>query len=111
MKDDERVMTCIGAVFYTLVITVLSIIWNGYVLSVLWSWFIVPLGVVSITIAWAIGLSVVIGLFKATVSNTSETSNNSADKSWTDILISTSIRAFVPGLVSLGLGYVVHLFM
>ncbi len=41
----------------------LSAAWSGYVLSVLWRWFIVPaLHVDPLRIPYAIGLSIVVGL-------------------------------------------------
>jgi len=35
---------------------------HGVVLTQLWGWFIVPLGVPAISLAWAVGLSCVVGL-------------------------------------------------
>lgn len=39
-----------------------SAILNGWVLSYLWAWFLVPLGVRPLGVAWAIGLAVLVGL-------------------------------------------------
>jgi len=36
-----------------------SAIYDGWVVSLLWNWFITPFGVVRLTIPWAIGLSCV----------------------------------------------------
>ncbi len=44
---------------------ILSIAWTGYVMSVLWGWFIVPLGVIPITVWHAIGISSLIRVFTA----------------------------------------------
>lgn len=38
---------------------------RGFVLSVLWGWFLVPLGVTDIGIAGAIGISFIISMFTA----------------------------------------------
>lgn len=38
-------------------------IWRGYVLSVLWGWFAVPLGAPAVSIPIAIGCAILIGLF------------------------------------------------
>lgn len=37
--------------------------WRGFVLSMLWAWFIAPLGLPEIGVLWAIGLAVVISMF------------------------------------------------
>lgn len=44
-------------------IWILNILYGGFVLTLLWSWFIVPFGVVNITIPWAIGLTCVASMF------------------------------------------------
>ncbi len=38
-------------------------LWSGFVLSILWGWFLVPLGVPAIGTAHAIGIAVVMGMF------------------------------------------------
>lgn len=43
---------------------IFNVFYSSYVLTLLWSWFIVPLGVVNITIPWAIGLSCLAGMYK-----------------------------------------------
>ncbi|EFR0233243.1 hypothetical protein HZM05_002808 [Salmonella enterica] len=35
---------------------ILGVIYSGFAISTLWGWFIVPLGVVSITTPWGIGI-------------------------------------------------------
>lgn len=45
----------------------LSAIWKGYVLSVLWGWFVVPLGAPPVTIPVAIGVSLVVSLLTKSV--------------------------------------------
>jgi len=37
-------------------------VWDGYVLSILWGWFVVPLGLAAIGKAHAYGICVVLGL-------------------------------------------------
>lgn len=37
----------------------LSILWRGFVLHILWGWFVVPLGAPHIGVAWAIGLAAI----------------------------------------------------
>lgn len=40
----------------------LFILWRGFALSVLWKWFIVPLGVPALSVPMACGLLVVVGV-------------------------------------------------
>jgi hypothetical protein len=52
-----------GLTIITALIGLLAIgsIWSGYVLTILWTWFIVPtFGVPALTLAPAIGLSIVV---------------------------------------------------
>jgi hypothetical protein len=45
------------------VLVAASSIWRGYVLSVLWAWFMVPaFGLPALSVALAIGLSLIVGL-------------------------------------------------
>ena len=43
-----------------------GIILEGFVLSIMWGWFMVPFGLPHITVAWAIGVSVLTSLFQPT---------------------------------------------
>ena len=53
----------INALLY-IVLSLLSILLTGFTISVLWEWFVVPLGVTPIGMANAFGLSVMIMFFK-----------------------------------------------
>jgi hypothetical protein len=49
-----------GAIALVFVLCALGVIWNGYVLSVLWGWFVVPtFGMQPLALAPAIGLALV----------------------------------------------------
>jgi Na+(H+)/acetate symporter ActP len=79
---------------------VASSIWSGYVLSILWGWFIVPtFGLPMLSIPVAIGLALIVSYLTKSVSNTK------TDWGW-----SISIAIITP-LVALCMGYVVHSFM
>lgn len=55
MDDNE---SCLGTIL-SLLLTPLGVLVNGFTLSVLWGWFVVPLGGPDIGIAEAFGLSLV----------------------------------------------------
>lgn len=38
---------------------------RGFVLSILWGWFLVPLGIPDIGVAWAIGIAATLGMLVA----------------------------------------------
>jgi hypothetical protein len=60
-NDDDKFMGCIMALLAVLV-SPLNWLLNGFVLSILWAWFMVPLGLPAIGKAHALGLACVIGL-------------------------------------------------
>jgi len=81
----------------------LAAIANGFVASILWRWFVVPLGAVPITIPWAIGLSVLVGMFKVVKSDDKK---ESADEKAQKFLF-----LFVNPLAALGIGWIAKQFM
>lgn len=54
----------IDFVFTVVLLTVLYIFYSAYVLSILWEWFILPLGVIKIDIYHAIGVMLVFSSLK-----------------------------------------------
>lgn len=92
------------------IIIVLSIplsIFGGLVLSDLWKWFVVPLGVVPIGIAHAIGLMQVVGMFKAGLA-TAKVGDGDAPVAEA---IAGLFGFLVAYLIIWGTGAVVHSFM
>lgn len=79
-----------------------AIIFEGFVLSQLWQWFITPLGVVSIGIAQGIGIALLVGLLTSKVN----AATNPEMTGW--MLAISQIVAF---LFVWGFGAIVHLFM
>lgn len=50
-----------------LVIDVANTIFCGFVLSELWSWFVVPFGVMQISVAWGVGICTVASLLSTPI--------------------------------------------
>lgn len=74
--------------------------WRGYVLSVLWLWFIVAtFGVPAISIPAAIGIMLIVGMFKNTAKKNTHDVEESA---W-----ETLGKGFVVPLIVLGMGWIV----
>jgi hypothetical protein len=95
-------METFGKLVLALIGMVISTTFRGFVLSILWGWFMVPIfNVPTLSIAPAIGLSLIVGFL--TVSLPNENSENSFSYA---IIYSLGFSAF-----SLLIGYVVTLFM
>jgi hypothetical protein len=96
-------MEAIAVVFLFLGITIPLVLLRGWVLSVLWGWFVVtifhlpPLG-----IAQAIGISIVITTFFTTTAP-----NTDKKRDWWEPLI----EGFIAPLMGLGMGFIVKQFV
>jgi len=78
---------------------------RGWVLSILWGWFMVPVfGLPALGIAQAIGVGLVVTTFTHTGSSNCQKSKD--HKAWHDL-----IGAFAGPLIGLGIGYVVRRFI
>ena len=83
---------------------VLGSVWRGYVLSVLWGWFVIPVfEAPRLTTVGAIGLSLIASFLTY--------QSNAAKKRDDDALIEALAVAAVVPAMALTMGWVVHLFM
>lgn len=78
-------------------------IYHGFILSIVWGWFMVPFGLPAIGIAWAIGITIVIRLITAT--------SRAEPKEETNEKIGRLVGVILAPLVGLGVAYVAHLYM
>jgi hypothetical protein len=77
-------------------------IWRGFVLTQLWTWFIVPtFNAPRLSIAVAIGICLVVGMFSHKQYNEDEKEDTTK----------TLVNAFLSPLITLLIGYIVTLFM
>ena len=53
----KRVVACLGLLLF-----VPAWMFEGVVLCWLWSWYVVPLGVVQLTVPWAMGIGMLVGI-------------------------------------------------
>lgn len=95
-------MAAVLLILLALGIIIVGAVVKGFVLSTMWGWFIVPLGVPDIGIAWAIGITGVVGLltYDATLNRDSNEGLGYAFGG-----------AVVVPLVTLFFGWIVHLLM
>lgn len=89
------------AVAGAVAVVALSAIWGGYVVHVLWGWFIVPtFGAPALSIPAAIGVMLVLGAMKSAKYREAD------DEAGKTLAVS-----FIVPLLSLGAGYVVRMFL
>lgn len=81
-------------------------IWAGYVLSVLWGWFLVPLHLPAVTVAEAIGISLTIGMLTSKIPEPQQEEEDNREKT----IRVLSYAVLYPSLV-LFCGSIVHAFM
>jgi len=93
----ETLIVIVGGIVGTAAIIVPLAMLRGFVLSTMWAWFVVPLGLPAIGIALAIGLSLTVGLF-------SGLSPKRDEKPWVQIA-----AGFVAPLLTLFCGWLVHM--
>lgn len=93
-----------GAVLY-LAMTAFGLLFNGWVLSVLWEWFVTPFGVRDIGVLWACGLV----LLAATVIPGSKASDVMKESDG-ETIMNYVFGTFLVPLLCLVLGWFVHLF-
>ena len=88
----------------TLVVAVPLAAWAGFVLSVVWAWFIVPLGVPAVGMWHAAGIKLTVGWLTQTIS---PDDRRSSGEKFTSVLV---LGTLLPPIV-LGLGALFHAFM
>lgn len=107
-NSSDKVWGCFGMFIAFVVILVLSTVLGGWVMSILWAWFVVPtLGLPAISIVEAIGLTMAI---RVLVNGYGSTSNKKYDD-LSDLIANMVTVLFGMPLMLLGIGYIIHLFM
>ena len=79
---------------------------RGFVISRLWEWFAVPLGVVPIGICWAIGLGIIVGMY--TPSHRIRKRKNETNSEFYGRMLA---KGLVATLVPWGMGWFIHWLM
>lgn len=97
--EKQSSEAAIGVVVILLVLAAPLAMLHGWVLSVLWRWFITPFGVQPIGVAWCIGISLLVGMFRST------SSPDNPD------IAKVIGRAIGGPLIALGMGAIVRAFM
>lgn len=97
-QNDDDVVAKVIAVLISIPVTA---IWRGYVLTMMWAWFVMPLGVRALGVAQAIGLAMIVGFL----------THQRRPNDPTHTLMDAVVAAFLTPAIALGLGWVVQAFM
>ena len=99
---------CGAIVVLTPILVVLSYLINGYVLSMLWKWFIVTtFHLPVLNIPEAIGIAVVVGFLTKQITSSGDSKEKSKSEKWTNI-IGLIIGIFVGPFITLLIGWIVY---
>ena len=101
----------INTVIGVLVGIIAAIIMRGWVLSIMWSWFIVPLGAIALTIPMSLGVVMVVSLFTSHLANDTESTISYNGHNGKEVVIAASLKAFGAPLVTLFFAWTITLFM
>lgn len=100
-KDKDGCATAILALVGFFVAIPLGVMWKGFVLTKLWGWFIVSrFGLPPLSVAQAIGLAVVVGMF------THIRTKENEDEPWVPYAV-----MFLGPLISLFMGWIVKFWL
>lgn len=101
------VLTAIGGIVGVLALLTIASIWKGYVLTVLWGWFVVPtFGLPALALAPAIGLAMVVSF----LTHQSDASKE-PDGEFSDRMLKAIAHTLVMPALVLGIGWVVARFV
>lgn len=106
MKENSG-FACFGLLIFALGSVVVASIMNGWVLSILWGWFIVPLfGLPLLSIPESIGFALVIGILSK-----NQTTSSSKDKDTSTLVAEIIGYGIFSPLFFLFMGWIIKLFL
>lgn len=99
MKDDDG-----GAIGGILILVLLpfTMLLRAFVMTQLWSWFVVPLGVMTIGLAHAYGLTIIIALFTMALKSSLDDEKGMAYKVFKFMFEGLGVPLMMWGLGALG---------
>jgi len=101
------VLTAIGGIVGVLALLTIASIWKGYVLTVLWGWFVVPtFGLPALALAPAIGLAMVVSFLTY-----QHTASQEPDPDVSTRMAKAIAHTLVMPALVLGIGWVVARFV
>lgn len=106
-RDTEhQLLGCLVALLILIVLVPVMAVMQGWVLTILWGWFVVPtFGLPQLSIAVAIGFSLIVSLFRGAQQS------KTPDERSTEEKVGQALVLFFGPLIVLFFGWIVHLFM
>lgn len=92
----------VAGVLGLIVLVFLEFLLKGWVLSVMWLWFMVPFGLPAIGIAWSVGVAMIVGV----MAKQTDYKQDDRPTDWDKVVI-----AYIVPFVILGIAWIVHQFM
>jgi hypothetical protein len=106
VKSSHTGLALLGIILLIPLTIIISAILNGWALSILWEWFVVPIfNIQKISTLQAIGLSLIVGYFTAT------TQSKKKDDEKKELVISNLITLSLKPLFAVFFGWIVVQFM
>lgn len=106
-ENEKDWLSCIGLVLYIPLFSAAGIIVNGWIVSLFWKWFIVPIFPVQpLTILQAYGIALLIGLLTK-----HEIDVKAPKRTTMEIVLRGISTVIVSPLITLGFGWIVFQFM
>ena len=101
-EDAEQLLKLVSGCLMAIVILAASTLFKGWIVQVLWGWFIAPLGLMELTLWHAIGIS----LIASVLTHKAFTPEGPVEVTWKKIG-----TVMVTWGLCLGVGFVIHQFM
>jgi hypothetical protein len=103
-----KILASLGLVVIALLVT----IWPAFILTYLWSWFVVPwVHLPPLSLGYAYGLMLIVG-FVANGNKKQEEVKADPDKSFEEVMgkaFGAIMTSCLSGALTLGFGYIIHL--
>lgn len=106
LKMNSKITAALLVFFGMIGIVAIGAVWRGYILTVLWGWFVVPtFGLPALGVAAVIGISLIVAFM--TMSTKTDNEEGDAYEKLGKLLG----RMILVPLIALGMGWAVQLFM
>lgn len=113
IKTPAQAAFVVGVCFAFVLFVPVAMIWKGHVITIVWGWFLVPLGIPQIGIAHAIGLGVLSMFFNGSSSLSKNDIREllGKEKDIEERLLEAAFRMASYPAIFLGIAYVAKGFM
>ena len=106
-NEDKGCFSALGVLIFAIAMIVVGALMNGWVVTILWEWFIVPvLGLPSLALVPAIGFALTVGVL---TKNTNLQTNK--DKTTMETASELFALAVIQPLFTLFMGWIIQSFM